>query len=1135
MEAAMKRRRRRWPIVLLLTAVLLLIGVRLFLSSSYVAGRAAASLEKLYGGTVRVGGADIGLGGTVLTGVELFEKNDGPQQQPWLTVDRLETDLSLGDVLGGRDPTRVVLKGVTVRLRFDADGRLLTRLPAPAQSSGGTGRLPEVELVNGRVLLLGTSDRQVAFDHVAATLKPQAGKNVLAGTGQNAAWGSWTVAGTLDLAQDTVKVLLNSNCSVHVTQGMLRALPLVPASVWDDVELEGDTPVSVALSHRGAAGGSSRVTLAPTHTHLRIPAIDLDTTQTRGTVEMLDGKIELRKVQGQFAGGTLTADIDLTFPERGLHIDIRALTAEQIDVQSLPRRWSLPPALAGRLHAVAELQVELTGGKVFARGSGKGEVVDATFAGQPLRGPLDLHLDDLHGATRLLIDGEIPGANLEALARGIDVQLPAGVDGRLEADFHAALPLATIGDPRTYQASGRAALSPLRAVGVTVDHARATWVYEGGTMHLRGLRAVLPGGPLTGSATIRLEAPYTLVATLQAADVDLAVLGQLDAGLRPPFVVEGRLTGRAELHGTLRPFALSTAGTATVTRLRASDWAADSLSARWHSGDQKVQFESIDAAAYGGRATGGVTLPLGRGAAGQFQFRLDGIDIGRVTRERLGLAMRFDGKAAGTVTGTIAPQAADRPRDLSCHLDLHAQHLDIDRGKFEQATLTADYRKGTLLYRAGARAFGGTVELQGGHSFAEQAQAHGLRPGHLRLHRIDVPRLLGSLGERAQTPLPVRGALDAELRFRFAGQDALPVARGHITVTDLAWQDQRVAAVVQTELTLLRNELALRDLSATVAGGVLTGKVVLNLEHQERSWCQLALDGAELADLLRPWPALAEQCQGTCALRLQGRLGQEWHGSADAVLTRGKLAGVAVTEWRLPARWALAPADGRGQLEIHESTAQVAQGNASAQLSVAWGAGLRLDGQMKFHGVDLRQALPGAKLGNGRANGQLDVSGDSVRSLDDVKATLNANFVQTQAMQLPVLRQVAPVLGFSTASTFQNGELRARLAKGIVRVERLTFYQGPLQLYAEGNVTLEGRVQLDVTANTGKLTNVTAALGWRVPASGGIGRELLTKATTALSPRLVHLRVTGTVREPTIQVVPLPLLTEQALRFFASF
>src|SRR5262249_9118008 len=153
--------------------------------SPYVTGRAAAALEKLYGGTVRVGSADIGLHGTVLKRVELFEKGDGPGQQPWMSIDRLETDLSLWDILHGGQPTKVVVRGVTVHLRFDDNGPLLTQLPTPPNSAEPLPPLPEVQVTDSRVLLVGTKDRQLLFEQVEATLKPDGTRYDLAGGGRN--------------------------------------------------------------------------------------------------------------------------------------------------------------------------------------------------------------------------------------------------------------------------------------------------------------------------------------------------------------------------------------------------------------------------------------------------------------------------------------------------------------------------------------------------------------------------------------------------------------------------------------------------------------------------------------------------------------------------------------------------------------------------------------------------------------------------------------------------------------------------------------------------------------------------------------------------------------------------------------
>jgi uncharacterized protein involved in outer membrane biogenesis len=1131
-EATMKRRWRRWLVGLLLVAFLFVVGGRLFLSSSYVRGRVAASLEQLYGGSVRVGSADIGMRRTVLSRVELFEKGDGPNQQPWMSIDRLEADLSLWDVLRGRQPTQVVLSGVTVRLRFDAEGKLLTKLPSGRKSTGPPARLPDVQLTDGRVLLVDNTGRQLTFDKVEATLKSAGTSHAIAGSGQNAAWGHWLVAGKLDLANDSIDVTLKSSTTVHVTQAMLERLPLVAANVWQDVQLEGDTPIVVELSIKGV-DSSVAVTLAPQRTHLHIPAIDLDTTDTSGTVEIAQGKIKLRKLKALFAGGALAGDIDLDFPPTGLIVDILDLSVDNVDVAALPRQWSIPPQLTGRLFAAAKVRIAIGNGPVRTQGTGRGEIRQAALAGQALRQGIIVHLTDNKGASCLVVEGNLPAGDLASLAEAFDVKLAPEVKGRLGLQFRTELPLDTIADPLTYRATGNAILAPLSLAGISVEKVTASWAYQGGALQLHEVHAGLPGGPLTGRVAVRLQAPFAFEATFQAENIDLATLEKLDTSFRPPFAVRGRLTGTAQLQGKLRPFVISTAGTLQAHDVNAAGWTASVVKAQWHSDPQQLLFEQIQASAYGGSIRGTAVLPLNASGGGTFQFQLGDLDIAKVVYERLGTVLRVDGKTDGFLAGTIAPQVGDRPRDISVHLDLRAPSLGVERGTAEQVALNLEYRHGLVQYRVEGRALGGSVQLQGQLGVIDRQQGQGTRPGHLRLHHLEVARLLDLLGQR-QEQLPVRGTVDADLTFRFDGNSLVPVARGHVVLNDLAWQDQLVVPAAQAELVIQGGELTLRDVSATVGKGVLSGKVVVNLEHRERSWFQLALDSAELADLLQPWPELAKECQGTLGLRLQGTLGREWHGSADAVLARAKLGGVAVGEWRLPVRWSLAPAEGRGQLEIHDSHAQVAQGTATLQLSVCWGTGLRLDGQAKFTGIDLRQAFPGAKLGSGRANGQLDVTGEYVRGFDDLKASLHATLVQTQALQLPVLRQVGPILGFQSTSTFQNGELHARLARSVVRIERLTFYQGPLQLFAAGDVTLQGRVQIDVTANTGKLTNVAAALGWRVPVTGGIAREMLAKATTALSPRLLHLHVRGTLHEPTIQVVPLPLLTEQALRFFAG-
>jgi hypothetical protein len=64
--------------------------------------------------------------------------------------------------------------------------------------------------------------------------------------------------------------------------------------------------------------------------------------------------------------------------------------------------------------------------------------------------------------------------------------------------------------------------------------------------------------------------------------------------------------------------------------------------------------------------------------------------------------------------------------------------------------------------------------------------------------------------------------------------------------------------------------------------------------------------------------------------------------------------------------------------------------------------------------------------------------------------------------------------------------------------------------------------------------NFLRLLGLRIPAAGPIPVSLLLEASTYLSNRTIHLRVTGTVRSPVVQVQPVALLSDEVVRFFIN-
>lgn len=148
---------------------------------------------------------------------------------------------------------------------------------------------------------------------------------------------------------------------------------------------------------------------------------------------------------------------------------------------------------------------------------------------------------------------------------------------------------------------------------------------------------------------------------------------------------------------------------------------------------------------------------------------------------------------------------------------------------------------------------------------------------------------------------------------------------------------------------------------------------------------------------------------------------------------------------------------------------------------------------------------------------------------------LQLSLRRTQALGLPVLNELGSFLGLGPSTTFTRGSLRARLARGLWRLERLAL-DGRRRLYADGTVTMEGGLNLHVAATPGQgaLGPFAAVLALRIPVAGPIPLLVLAEANNYLSSRLIHLRVTGTLRNPAVRVLPLATLTQEGVRFFVS-
>ncbi len=966
--------------------------------------------------------------------------------------------------------------------------------------------------------------------------------------------------------------------------------------------------------------------------------------EAEGKVIVEDEVVQLRDVHGRAAGGEIWTNGDLNFRDTPSQLQF-AVEARGLELARVPKSWSLPPQLKGRLTGQAHLQVTLVDGKPRTQGEGRGVIDEAWVAGVPAQ-PIHLVLHAAGEGFRFL--PQEPAANrapeaalpalalatvalqappavgpprselffpaqvaswvqggvlrairavtdtashlvarlskaensqarkadrpapkqepsyleaslnledvdLEQLIQGLGVRLPFAVAGRISVQVQAAFPLDTAGDLQTYRFRGTATLPWITLAGLGLEQVQARVHYAEGILRLEELRGRIPIPPppgavapppgiFQGTARLQVVPQGEVAGHLELHSGDLSVLERLAPEFRPPVPLTGRFEVTANLHGNLKPLTLRASGTGSAANLRVSAVRISALKFDWESDANRLRVLNLATALYGGELAGMLVIPFRATVPGSAELHFQDLDVGILSKEVPAMPFRLQGRASGKVIALLPAATPGREREVTAETDLQAPRLRVQGIPTERLRGTVRYRQGIAEYHFDGETLGGRFRLDGEVPPSKRQPIEPAFEGRLRIEGAELSRLGEVLKVRAGR-IPLQGILDLDLPFRHEEPDGAPVGTGRFSITRLRWDRTELAGSIRGEVNLTRRELRLRDLTGVLGQGLVRGQVAINFQQPDRSWFTLDFTRVEASRLLAPWPDLASLIEGPLQARLRGILGREWFGSGLVVLARGTVLGVDISAWRLPLDWSFAPGQGRGQVQIRESSAQVARGRATAQANLGWGAGSRLDGSIRFFGVDLqtllRQLTESSQIGAGQMTGRFEFAGSEVRSLNDLTGILEAAFAQTQALEFPVLRQLAPYLapGQSPNAFFRSGDLRARLARGVFRIERLSLVGTLVQLFMEGTISLQGRLALDVLANTGRLGPNPVGLrllGLRLPVTGPVPLGLLTQASNYLSNRLLHLRVSGTIRSPIVQIEPISLLTEEAVRFFVS-
>jgi hypothetical protein len=369
-----RRRQRSWKrtgFFLLAIAALLLGGSKWLLRSAYAVEHVVAQIGSALGVPVRIAGIDLGFTGSSLSNLEVLERDSSPGSPPWLTIGSLDADLTLPQLIRGNlSDGLVTLRDVHVILRFDRDGRLLTRLPAPSPKEPGA--MPRVRLVEGTFTLCYEGRPDETFHNIAFELRHDGPMVLVSGAIDDPDWGPWTITASQPSPASPFALNLKTRKIVHVTPELLRRTPFVPANVWEQVTCEGDTPCEVALLFNPVSPVNYRVSLEPRNTKVFVRSIELRAEAAEGSLVIADNILTLENVRGKSANGELKLRSIMDFT--GLASIMKfSLEASLLNLTQLPFRWGVP-ALRGDLNGKAELVVTSAVEGTTVKGQGEGSV-----------------------------------------------------------------------------------------------------------------------------------------------------------------------------------------------------------------------------------------------------------------------------------------------------------------------------------------------------------------------------------------------------------------------------------------------------------------------------------------------------------------------------------------------------------------------------------------------------------------------------------------------------------------------------------------------------------------------------------------------------------------------------------------
>ncbi len=846
----------------------------------------------------------------------------------------------------------------------------------------------------------------------------------------------------------------------------------------------------------------------------------------------VSGKLDL-KAEATIPLGALRELKDYVFHGE---LSLRGASIFQVDVGTLAARLDL----AGGVLELSDLR-----GQLVDRPDGGPGNPPPPASRVPREGPLP------PGAFRGSLRAEVsPPGRLNVRLEGNELPLgevaapvfppPTPVSGLLSLDAAADATLANAADPKAWSVRGRAQSVQLGYQASRLDSVALGFTLRDGRLNVSECTAKLKGRPLSANLTLELSRPYAITSRLDMAEWDIAALAALIPSFPQPAPIVGSLSAHAEADGTLFPANLTSKGEGRFGRFQTGPVPLGDVTFRWATIGDTIVISDVDAHPFGGRIVAEARVPTVRGRPIEGSATLEKLDMAGVATAIPGQRLKLSGEAGGKLGFAIASDISK----LETNIALSAPTLKVDGIPVEQVQASLVAHKGVVSYVLSADSLGGRLRFDGSVPLAD-ISAGKAAEGELRATDLGLEPLWKALGlSGAAGRLEGVASLDANIRAGRIGREDGVWAHGLAELRDLSWGKHHSLGQVRGTIALMPDSWWIEPLEGGLFGGLANGRAwgTFPTKRPAKAGFELRIDRAALHQLLAFEPELAKHSEGFGTLRMAGEMDESCRASAELDVTHGRIYGVAVSELRAPAELVLNPTTGTGQLHVRHWNARIAGGRVRGNALLHVGTEPSFQGEVVVTELDLesvtRLMSDARRTESGRITGRIGLSGHHLAHPRSYRGRVDLALSDASLISLPVVREIDKFLGASRGGLFENGEFHGMILNKQLNIDQSTLQGRLAQLHASGTVGFDGQLNLEVLVNTNQIIPETGqALVSKIPGlSNVLNRrdQSALRVANYLSNRLLKLRVTGTVGNPSTAIDPSVVVADTAVAFFSG-